>query len=117
MILNILLYFISELLKPLFFIIGMVYGLITNPKGLGNKLYELALSNDRFLGVACSELFNKTLITPKGKQFGDGQYSISAYLGENQIMNTQTPLGQEVDSLLNKLQKNHCVIAEQEEHL
>ena len=79
-----LLYILSEILKPVFSVLGIIYGLITNPKNISNKLFKMAQSNDRFVNVTCEEIFNDKLITKESNyKFGDGRETISSAVGRN----------------------------------
>jgi hypothetical protein len=102
------LYLLSVLLTPTFSIIGIVYGLIVNPKGFRDKLYKMAQSNDRFVNVTCEELFNKTMITEDAiYKFGDGRETISSAIGRNFLTNTLTKFGRWWDNYLNKVDPGH----------
>lgn len=81
---NIGLYLLSLILKPILSFIGIIYGVFKNPKGISEKFYNMAQSNDRFVNVTCAEFMNNYFVeldTPI--PFGDGRKVISGILGSN----------------------------------
>lgn len=102
------LYLLSVVLKPILSIIGIVYGLITNPKNIGEKLYKMAQSNDRFVNVTCEEVLNDTMITKEAiYKFGDGRETISSAIGRNFLTHTLTKFGKWWDGYLNSVDPGH----------
>jgi 8-oxo-dGTP diphosphatase len=109
-----LLYILSEILKPIFSILGIIYGLITNPKNISNKLFKMAQSNDRFVNVTCEEIFNDKLIKDSNYKFGDGRETISSVIGRNKKVGTLSKnkhwwnSGVWWENFLHKLDYNHA---------
>lgn len=78
-------------------------------KTFNDFLLTVALSIDAFGNVLLSNLFNHILITEEGYPYGDWHETISQVTGENEIMNTLTPLGRKFRNLLDWIfGKNHC---------
>lgn len=106
------LFLLSIILKPIISFIGFIYGIIKNPKNVSNKLLELSISNDRYMGGASSELLNDYLFTKDSEhKLGDTRETISSYIGRNRLENTLTKEGEKWDSILNKIDNNHSIDA------
>ena len=62
----------------------------------------------------CAELrtlWNTTLITKGGIQFGKSGFSISRDLGANQVNGTLSKAGEALVWILDKIDKDHCKLA------
>lgn len=107
-----LLFLLSEILRIIFLIIGITYGLVTNFNKISDKLQELLMSNDRYIGGAACELLNKYLFKKETKHpLGDTRTTISSYIGKNKLDDTLTEEGIKWDSILNKIDNNHSIDA------
>jgi hypothetical protein len=98
-----LLYIIAYILVAVFAPIGVIYGIIRNPRGVADKLFKMAISLDQFGNVAMEETFNDIL----GKGFGDEDETVSSVLGKNKEAGTLKLTGKLLSFILNKLDKNH----------
>ena len=54
--------------------------------------------------------WNAKLIIPSGYKFGIEGETISSALGKNELMGTLTKEGEILVKMLNKLEKNHCIL-------
>ena len=54
--------------------------------------------------------WNAKLIIPSGYKFGIEGETISSALGKNELMGTLTKEGEILVKILNKLEKNHCIL-------
>ena len=54
--------------------------------------------------------WNTKLIIPSGYKFGIEGETISSALGKNELMGTLTKEGKTLVKILNKLEKNHCIL-------
>ena len=54
--------------------------------------------------------WNAKLIIPSGYKFGIEGETISSALGKNELMGTLTKEGKILVKMLNKLEKNHCIL-------
>ena len=72
---------------------------------------SIAISIDQTGNVFCKELFNDTLIRPKGYPFGNEDETISSVLGKNKLTNTLTWAGKSLDWVLNLFERDHSVIS------
>ena len=54
--------------------------------------------------------WNAKLIIPSGYKFGIEGETISSALGKNELMGTLTKEGKILVKILNKLEKNHCIL-------
>ena len=88
--------------------IGIVYGAIKMALVfICSILKTFAVGLSQFGNVACSELFNDTLIKKDGIKFGNPDYTTSKVLGLNKRFNKLTKLGLFVANILNKIDPNH----------
>lgn len=67
-----------------------------------------AVNVDKFANREFRTLWNKTLRTESGYEFGDFRETISSALGKNERDGTLTKTGKRLVWLLNKIDKNHC---------
>ena len=54
--------------------------------------------------------WNAKLIIPSGYKFGIEGETISSALGKNELMGTLTKEGKILVKIINKLEKNHCIL-------
>ena len=89
-----------------------MYGLVTNFNKISDKLQELSMSNDRYIGGAACELLNNYLFKKETKNpLADTRTTISSYIGKNKLDDTLTEEGIKWDSILNKIDNNHSIDA------
>lgn len=75
-----------------------------------NYFRDTAVNVDRYGNRDLRTLWNKTLIKSNSKyRFGDINETISSVLGRNQVAGTLTFTGKSLASLLDLIDKNHCV--------
>lgn len=74
-----------------------------------NYFFETAIDIDRFGNKNLRTLLNLTLITKQGYKFGDPRETISSALGKNKLKNTLTKTGKVLCTILDFLDKNHCI--------
>lgn len=67
-----------------------------------------AIDLDKFGNREFRTLFNKTLKTKNGYNFGNEKETISGVLGKNERDKTLTELGKIIVFILNKIDENHC---------
>lgn len=72
---------------------------------------KTARSIDVFANVEAQELFNDILIKKGGYKFGNKLETISSVLGKNQRDSTLTKVGTGLRILLDKIEKDHCLLA------
>lgn len=77
-------------------------------KSIDGYFYQTAIDLDHFGNRNFRTLWNKTLITKEGHQFGDFRETISSVLGKNQRTNTTTKLGKLLILSIDSLDENHC---------
>lgn len=116
---GLLLYLVALIIRPLILLSGILYGLgkcfhkskVRNGiRYADKKLLTIAVSIDQYGNSVCQELFNDTLIQPNSKfPFGKIHMTISAVLGLNKRENSLTKAGRMVVSVLDFLDKNHCI--------
>jgi hypothetical protein len=112
-----LLYVISIVLYLVLLPVNLIVVLIkySKNKGFFNSLSGYfrvnAVSVDRFGNSAYRTLFNLTLINKDGYQFGSKCETISSVLGKNQLAGTLSRCGKVIVYILNKIQKNHCILS------
>ena len=68
-----------------------------------------AISLDKFANTEFRTLWNKTMKTENGYQFGNFEETVSSALGKNERDNTLSETGKMLVWLLDKLDKNHCI--------
>ncbi len=107
---------ISVILLPLGFvymIFKMVYKRRFFQEGLpaiNQKFVKLATAVDIYGNVACSELFNDTLIKKESvDRFGNYGETISSVIGKNKLTKTLTRTGKILDALLDFFDPNHSI--------
>ena len=109
---GILLYFIAIILYiPLTvinaFLVLFKYGWTW--KTINDFFYETAVDIDRFANRNFRTLWNETLRKEGGYKFGDERETVSSALGKNKRDNTLTKTGKILCSILDFLDKNHCL--------
>jgi len=63
----------------------------------------IAVAIDQLNNKVCKELFNDTLITKEGYEFGKVDETISSAMGRNVLKNTLSPIGKGLNWILNLL--------------
>ena len=112
-----LLYIISIFLYLILLPVNLVVVLVkySKEKGFFNSLSGYfrvnAVSVDRFGNSAYRTLFNLTLINSNGYKFGTKCETISSVLGKNELAGTLSKCGKVIVFILNKIQKNHCILS------
>ena len=77
---------------------------------LGQNFRVIAVSIDQLGNVACSHLFNLTLIKKESKHlFGNPDETISSVLGKNKLRNTLSRTGIILTKILGFFEKNHSI--------
>ena len=71
--------------------------------------FAIAHTIDILGNIVCGDLFNITLIKHGGYRFGVKTETISSVLGKNKLTNTLTRTGLLLASLLDSIDKNHCI--------
>jgi hypothetical protein len=102
------LFFVGLLTAFILYPIGIVYGALKmSLLYVGAILKTFAVGLSQFGNVACSELFNDTLIKKDGVKFGSPDNTTSKILGINKRNGTLTKTGLFFADLLNKIDPNH----------
>lgn len=104
----ILLYWLALLLFAIFGVVNYFYLWVTKGKYPRGYFFQTAFNIDCFANREFRALWNGTLITRDGYQFGDMNQTLSEVLGYNYLMETLTRYGQVVVFLLSP---NHCLKA------
>ena len=78
---------------------------------IGDYFWLVAISLDQAGNTFCAELFNDTLIDPRGHRFGDPDETISSVLGKNKQADALTWLGKSLAWILNAIDPNHITKA------
>lgn len=89
----------------LFAIVYTVFDVLADIAG------KLALSLDMALNVLLERPMNDLLITKQGYQFGKRKETISSALGKNLVKGTLTTHGKFWQITLDRLEKDHCIKA------
>jgi hypothetical protein len=84
------------------------YFVVENKKGY---FRSSAITIDKLANREFRTLWNKTLKKENGYKFGSENETISSALGKNQRDNTLTKTGEKLVWLLDKIEKNHCLIS------
>ena len=101
----VLLSIVASLLIVLLAPIGVAFGFFRE-----QYFKKLSISLDQFGNVAMMVIFDDILITKESIHlFGNPDETISSVLGKNKVANTLAPLGKFLDSILNKIDKNHSI--------
>jgi hypothetical protein len=103
-----ILFLVAVIVGVILYPIGIIYGALKMAVlYVGAILKTFAVGISQFGNVACSELFNDTLIKKNGIKFGNPDNTISKVLGLNKKAGTLTKTGLFVADLLNKIDNNH----------
>lgn len=94
------------LLLPLTLITYLVVCFKSSPKGY---FIGTALNLDKFANREFRTLWNNVLIKKSGYQFGHIEETISGVLGKNKRDGTLSFVGKALATLLDFLDKNHCI--------
>lgn len=105
LILSIIAVVLFILIEPLNFVFVVI---IKKHKASG-YFRSLAVGVDRFGNYQFRTLFNAILRTEQGYEFGNFNETISSALGKNQRDNTLTKVGRVLVSILDFIDKNHCL--------
>ena len=94
-------------------IVYMLFKYLSGGNGRVVKTWscKTARSIDVFANVEAQELFNDILIKTGGYKFGNKLETISSVLGKNQRDGTLTKVGTGLRILLDKIEKDHCLLA------
>lgn len=77
---------------------------------INQKFVKLATAVDIYGNVACSELFNDTLINKESvDRFGNYGETISSVIGKNKLTKTLTRTGKILDAILDFFDPNHSI--------
>jgi hypothetical protein len=109
---GILLYFIAIILYIPLTVINAILVLFKYGwkwKTINAFFYETAIDIDRFANRNFRTLWNETLRKEEGYKFGDERETVSSALGKNKSDNTLTKTGKILCSILDFLDKNHCL--------
>ena len=90
-----------------FFAVLYKYGV--SIKTINGFFKQTAIDLDRFGNHNFRTLFNITLRTTNGYEFGNFNETISSALGKNKRDKTLTKLGKIICSILNFIDKDHCI--------
>ena len=94
---------IAIILIPISFVFALFFS------GRSAFLMRVAISIDQLGNVVGSRLFNIALIKKGGPQFGSEDETISSVLGRNKKIGMLKPLGRWLDSILDKIEKDHTI--------
>ena len=95
---------------PLDFIYGIFHNLFTRAfTGLGEYLLEIAISIDQLGNVVMQHLFNKLWISKAGYKFGNGDETISSFIGKNLKAGTLSRFGKLISQILDTIDTNHSL--------
>lgn len=83
--------------------------------GARGYFYSSALSLDKYANRELRTLWNSTLRTQKGYEFGNVEETISSALGKNERDGTLTMVGRLLVWFLDKLDKGHTIKSIKEE--
>lgn len=80
---------------------------------VGKKGYfkDSAISLDKYANREFRTLWNKVLKNDAGYKFGNINETISSALGKNERDKTLTKTGKILVFILNKIEKNHCLLS------
>lgn len=96
------------LLLPLT-LINYIVVLFTPEKRVKGYFRSTAVNLDKFGNREFRTLWNKTLRTKQGYEFGNINETISSALGKNQRDGTLTKTGKALCWILDKIDKNHSI--------
>jgi hypothetical protein len=106
---SIILFIIAITAVPTLSFIGLVFSLISHPKGFFNHLFRIALSLDQTGNTACARLFNVIMIKEEGYKFGNIDETASSAFGKNEMQGTLTLFGRMVNGFLNWIDPGHSL--------
>jgi hypothetical protein len=111
---GLILFIVSLVLCSIFYPTGFIYSVIltlfkNGYTELDKYLFQCAISQDQHANTWLAKLFNDVLIKQGGFKFGNTDETISSVLGKNQLNNKLTKLGLFINSILNKIEKNHSI--------
>ena len=115
-----ILYLISLIISVILLPVGLVYMIFRyiykrrffaeGIPGINKKFKKLATAVDIYGNIACSELFNDTLIKKEAvHKFGKYNETISSVIGKNKLKGTLTKTGVLLDEILDYFDPNHSI--------
>ena len=110
---NLLLFIISITLVLIFATMSIIVASIKIILGRSssNYFFECALAIDILGNAMGQHIWNFIFIRKYGYQFGKRSETMSSALGKNQRDNTLITPGKIIVSILNFLEKDHCIIS------
>lgn len=117
-----ILFLIASLLYPILTIINIFFVLAKYRnknsffKTINEYFRQTALDIDRYGNHNFRTLWNATMITNEGYQFGNIVETISSVLGKNQLNGTLSKTGLTLVKILDLLEENHCINAIMEDN-
>lgn len=120
--LNCMLLVASQTLSIGLFPLGFLYKIIkvlfteeTKTYHLSKYLRKVAISDDQKGNVIMGPLFNDTLITEDGHEYGNEDETISSATGRNVLKETLTTLGKRINAILSVFEEDHSVLSIEED--
>lgn len=107
--LDILLFVIAYVLLLPLTLINFVVVLSTSQDHGKGYFRTTAVNIDKFGNREFRKLWNLTLITDLGYQFGNPEETISSVLGKNERDGTLSKIGRGLAWILNTIDKDHCL--------
>lgn len=104
---DILLFIVAYVLLLPLTIINYFVVLITSKDHAKGYFRSTAVNIDKFGNREFRTLWNKTLKTPEGYEFGNPEETISSALGKNERDGTLSKAGKVLTWILNSLDENH----------
>ena len=110
---TVLLFIVSIILLALFSFWSVIIATekIIRAKASDSYFFECAIAVDVLGNILGQHLWNFAFIANQGYQFGKRGETMSSVLGKNQRDNTLITLGKSIAKILDKFQKNHCLIS------
>lgn len=109
---NLILIIIAKLLFTILSPISFIYTVFIKEPFNWQRLFGYWRSNavswDRYGNYQYRSLWNATLRTKEGYEFGDFRETISSVLGKNERDGTLSKAGKFLTKILNRLDKEHC---------
>ncbi|MGV0919710.1 hypothetical protein ACTS94_04885 [Empedobacter falsenii] len=110
---NFILVILAKLLYIVVEPINFIYAILIKKKFTWKRLngyfHEEAVAIDRFGNSQYRSLFNAWFVADGGYQHGNINETISSVLGKNEYFGKLTKTGKVLVSILNFIEKNHCV--------
>ena len=118
---GIILFILVQILSPLGNFIGTIYAFANfkSFKEVKDYYMQIAVSKDQYLNVTMQYFFNATMCKDipgvKKYLFGNEDETISSAFGKNNRLGTLTKFGYFWDRFLHKLEKDHTILAIEED--